>query len=157
MKTICVCYLCCNPPDDYELINIYQVVAVLFCWYLWISEYFLFKCQELLWQVKRVYCLWSNERMHRKISWCHLTAIRRVSQVEHEPFRRLPAVFSWVRVARSLVFYLVLEIVVCTFSFGHCVVCPSSIYWFWLPLWYLQTLLIRYVHHHLSLFWYFQM
>ena len=30
----------------------------------------------------------------------------------------------------------------CTFSFDHCVVCSSSIYWFWLPLWYLQTLLI---------------
>jgi hypothetical protein len=29
----------------------------------------------------------------------------------------------------------------CTFSFGHCVVCSSSIYIFWLPLWYLQTLL----------------
>ena len=25
------------------------------------------------------------------------------------------------------------------FSFGHCIVCPS-IYGFWLPLWYLQTL-----------------
>jgi hypothetical protein len=24
----------------------------------------------------------------------------------------------------------------CTFSFGHCVVCLSSIYGFWLPLWY---------------------
>jgi hypothetical protein len=29
-----------------------------------------------------------------------------------------------------------------TFSFGHCVVCPSSIYGFWLPSWYLQILLI---------------
>jgi hypothetical protein len=29
----------------------------------------------------------------------------------------------------------------CTFSFGHCVVCSSSLYGFWLPLWYLQTLL----------------
>ena len=27
------------------------------------------------------------------------------------------------------------------FSFGHCVVCSASIYAFWLPLWYLQTLL----------------
>ena len=27
-------------------------------------------------------------------------------------------------------------------SFGHYVVCPSSKYGFWLPLWYLQTLLI---------------
>jgi hypothetical protein len=25
---------------------------------------------------------------------------------------------------------------------GHCVVCSSSIYGFWLPLWYLQTLLV---------------
>ena len=32
----------------------------------------------------------------------------------------------------------VLWVVVC--PFGHCVVCPS-IYGFWLPLWYLQTLL----------------
>ena len=27
------------------------------------------------------------------------------------------------------------------FSVGHCVVCPSSIYEFWLPFWYLQALL----------------
>ena len=25
-------------------------------------------------------------------------------------------------------------------SFGHCIVCSSSIYWFWLPLWYLLTI-----------------
>jgi hypothetical protein len=30
----------------------------------------------------------------------------------------------------------------CTFSFDHCVFFPSSIYKFWLPLWYLQTLLV---------------
>jgi hypothetical protein len=28
----------------------------------------------------------------------------------------------------------------------HCVVCPSLIYGFWLPLWYLQTLPRYYVH-----------
>ena len=33
--------------------------------------------------------------------------------------------------------------VVCSSSFGHCVVCSSSIYWFKLPLWYLQTLLVH--------------
>jgi len=38
----------------------------------------------------------------------------------------------------SLVCYLSF----CPFSFGHCVVWSSSIYGFWLPLWYLQTLLI---------------
>jgi hypothetical protein len=34
----------------------------------------------------------------------------------------------------------------CTFSFGHCVVCYSSIYRFWLPLWYLQTLLVPLIY-----------
>jgi hypothetical protein len=29
----------------------------------------------------------------------------------------------------------------CPFYFGHCIVCPSVIYGFWLPLWYLQTFL----------------
>jgi hypothetical protein len=28
---------------------------------------------------------------------------------------------------------------VCPFSFAHGIVCPSSIYSFWLPLWYLHT------------------
>jgi hypothetical protein len=28
----------------------------------------------------------------------------------------------------------------CTFSFGHCIVCSSSIYGFWLPLWYLSVI-----------------
>jgi hypothetical protein len=27
-------------------------------------------------------------------------------------------------------------------SFGHCVVCPSSIYGFWLPLWYLLAIVL---------------
>ena len=52
--------------------------------------------------------------------------------------------FNGVRVTRSLV------LCVCfvdhclsfyPFSFGHCVVCSSSIYGFWLLLWYLQILL----------------
>ena len=29
--------------------------------------------------------------------------------------------------------------------FGHYVVCPSLIYGFWLPLWYLQTFLVTYI------------
>jgi hypothetical protein len=53
-------------------------------------------------------------------------------------------VFSGVRVTRSLVLYVCCVdrcLSFCTFSFGHCVVCSSSTYGFWLPLWYLQTLL----------------
>ena len=53
-------------------------------------------------------------------------------------------VFSGVRVTRSLVLYVCFVdrcLSFCTFSFDHCVVGSSSIYGFWLPLWYLQTLL----------------
>ena len=52
--------------------------------------------------------------------------------------------FSGVRVPRSLVLYVCCVdrcLSFSTFSFGHCVVCSSSIYEFRLPLWYLQTLL----------------
>ena len=55
-----------------------------------------------------------------------------------------PPVFSGVRVTRSLVLYVCFVdrcLSFCTFSFGHSVVCSCSIYGFWLPLWYLQTLL----------------
>jgi hypothetical protein len=47
-----------------------------------------------------------------------------------------PPVFSWVRVTRSLVLYVCFVdccLSFCTFSFGYCVVCSSSIYTFWLP------------------------
>ena len=60
------------------------------------------------------------------------------------PFRMSsPPVFSRVLVTLFLVFICFIDryLSFCTFSFGHCVVC-SSIYRFWLPLWYLQTFLI---------------
>ena len=58
--------------------------------------------------------------------------------------RQTQEVFSGVRVTRSYVFgvcFLARCLSFCTFSFDHCVVCSSSIYGFWLPLWYLQNLL----------------
>jgi hypothetical protein len=54
-----------------------------------------------------------------------------------------PPVFSGVRVTRSLVLCVCLVdrcLPFCPFSFGHCVVCPSLIYGFLLPFWYLQTI-----------------
>jgi len=51
--------------------------------------------------------------------------------------------FSRVRLVRSLVLCVCFEdccLSFCPFSFCHCVICPS-IHRFWLPLWYLQTLL----------------
>ena len=53
-------------------------------------------------------------------------------------------VFSGVRVTRSLILCLCFVdccLSFCPFSFGHCVVCPSSIYGFLFPLWYRQTIL----------------
>ena len=50
--------------------------------------------------------------------------------------------FSGVPVNRSLVLYVCFVdrcLSFCTFSFGYCVVCSSSIYGFWLSIWYLQT------------------
>ena len=55
-----------------------------------------------------------------------------------------PPDFSGVRVTRSFVLYVCFVdrcLSFCPYSFGHCVVCSSSIYGFWKPLWYLQTLL----------------
>ena len=54
-------------------------------------------------------------------------------------------VFSGVHVIQSLVLYecfIDCCLSFSTLSFGHCVFCSSSIYGFWLPLWYLQTLLV---------------
>jgi hypothetical protein len=55
-----------------------------------------------------------------------------------------PPVFSGARVTRSLVLSVTFVDRCLSFcTFGHCVVCPSSIYRLWLPLWYLQILLIQ--------------
>ena len=52
-------------------------------------------------------------------------------------------VYSGVCIAKYLVFCVVFcgSLLFRLFSFGHVIVCPSSIYGFWLPLWYLQTFL----------------
>ena len=78
-----------------------------------------------------------------------LTVTWWVSHVEQElltPLEHLimnsPLVFSGVCVAQSLVFCVMFcRSLFVLFSFGKCNVCPSSIYSFWLPLWYLQTFL----------------
>ena len=68
-----------------------------------------------------------------------------------------PAVFSGFRVTRSLVLYVCFVdrcLSLCTFSCGYCVVSSSSIYEFWLPFWYLQTLLEIKAHCFFNaLFW----
>ena len=83
---------------------------------------------------------------------------RRVSLKEQElltfpKHMSSPPVYSGVHVTRSLVLYGCFVdrcLSFCTFSFGHCVVCSSSIYGFWLPLWYLQTLFTNHLCHGFS-------
>ena len=53
--------------------------------------------------------------------------------------------YFFVRSLCCLFFYNIRLLINPLVSFGHCVVCSSSIYRFWLTLWYLQTVLIRYV------------
>ena len=50
--------------------------------------------------------------------------------------------FSGVLVARSFCRSL---FVLLSFFICHCIVCPSSIWGFWLPFWHLQTFLIRFI------------
>jgi hypothetical protein len=88
---------------------------------------------------------------------------RRVPLMEQElltlpEHRSSPPVFSGVLVTRSLVLCVCFVdrcLSFCTFSFGHCVVCSSSIYGFWLPLWYLQTLLFKTIFGYL--FWHYKL
>ena len=74
---------------------------------------------------------------------------RRVPLVEQE-LPTLPEhmsssqVFSGDRVTRSLVLYVCfVDRCLSFYSFGHCVVCSSSIDGFWLPLWYIPTLSVK--------------
>ena len=55
-------------------------------------------------------------------------------------------VFNGVRVTRSIVLCVCCVdrcLSFCPFSLFHCVFCSSSIYGFWLPYWYLQTILVE--------------
>ena len=54
-----------------------------------------------------------------------------------------PPAFCEVRFTRSLVL-CAWFVYICPFVLFHCVVCSSSIYGFWLPLWYHQALLTYY-------------
>ena len=82
---------------------------------------------------------------HRVCNYINTTGATSGAEIAyHSRAYEFTPVFSGVPVPRSL------DLCVCfvdrclsfrPFCFGHCVVCSSSIYGFWLPLWYLQTLL----------------
>jgi hypothetical protein len=67
----------------------------------------------------------------RVISPCSNSGTRRVNLVTNPVISHEWGVLYVCFVDRCLSF--------CTFSFDHCVVCSSSIYGFWLSLWYLEN------------------
>ena len=92
-----------------------------------------------------LWCLTSLSAIFQLYRSGQLILTRRVSLVEQELLTlpkplSSPPVFSEVRV--QILCFVDRCLSFCTFSFGHCVVCSSSIYGFWLHLWYLQTLLV---------------
>ena len=69
--------------------------------------------------------------------------IRRVPLVEQELLtipEHLSSPMGFSGVFHFMCMFCRSLVVLLFFSFGHCVFCSSSIYGFWLPLWYLQTL-----------------
>jgi hypothetical protein len=83
-----------------------------------------------------------TRRAHsRLITGCVTRLTQRVPLVEQELLTlsehlSSPPVFSGVRVTRSLVLCVCFVdgfLFFCPFSFGHCIVCSSSIYGLWLP------------------------
>ena len=114
------------------------------------QNYYIF----VVWRLKTVeyvnYHIISITGAVTRLTW-RVPLVERELLTIPEQMRSLP-VFSGVRVTRSLLIYICFVdrwLSFCTFSFGHYVVCSSSIYGFCLPLWYLQTLL---VWKHLVLF-----
>ena len=97
-------------------------------------------CRQI--QRSLIFYTWCRGHKFGLVSYVSLFQNKRQPTLPEHP--STPPVFSGVRVTRSLVLCVCFVdrcLSFCTFSFGHCVVCSSSIYELWLPLWYLQTLL----------------
>ena len=74
---------------------------------------------------------------HHTIRWAKLVEQELLTFPEH---LSSPLCFSGICVTWSLVLCVCFVdrcLSFCTFSFGHCVVCPTLIYELWIPLWYL--------------------
>jgi hypothetical protein len=76
-----------------------------------------------------------------KLNW-HLIRVQMYMLIITPPMWFEPVVskikMSKINIPLNFFFFLCPVVL---FSFGHCVVCSSPIYGFWLLLWYLQTLL----------------
>ena len=95
-------------------------------------------------------CWWNIATGEREVDYWIIGFVTRLTRPVPLVEQELPTlqehqsstpVFSGVCVSRSLVLCVCFVdrcLSFCTFSFGHCIICTSSIYGFWLPLGYLR-------------------
>ena len=120
---------CCVLTNYNILIHQSLLLYEVYC------DFIVYREKRFTWQIKPYNC-------HKKP--VNITGGAEAVFTSGEP--GFTPVFSWVHVTRSLVLYVCFVdrcLSFCAFSFGHCVFCLSSVYRFWLPLWYLQTLLMK--------------
>ena len=90
------------------------------------------------------FLVWFVIDIFKLFSICRLQLVSQLGTAYPSGAPEFISVFSGVRVTQSLVLYVCFVnrcLSFCSFSFGHCVGCSSSIYRFWLRFWYLQALL----------------
>jgi hypothetical protein len=127
---------------DLEMFLLFCIYNYGSSWLSWSHHFESFAIATMTWlTVKKYLC-------HKWLITGFVTRLtQQVPLVEQELLTLLehlssPPVFSRVRVTRSLalcVCFVDRCLSFCPFSFGHCVVCSSLIYGFWLLLWYLLT------------------
>ena len=121
-------------------------------WWSWCHHFENVPVVTMTWLTAMEYLChkWPRSFPHSRLITGFVTRLtRRVSLVEQELLTlpehlSSPPVFSGVHVTRYLVLYVCFVercLSFCTFCFDHRVVSSSSIYRYWLLLWYLQTLL----------------
>jgi hypothetical protein len=89
-----------------------------------------------------VYLLAGIDKIKLKSSW-RVPLMEQELSTLPEHMRSCSRFLVWFLLLDLWLYVYVLYIIVfpfVLFSVGHCVVCTSSIYGFWLPLWYLQAL-----------------
>ena len=109
------------------------------CWLSWSHHFKSFTVATITWLIAMEYLC----HIHSWLITGLVTRLtRRVPLVKQElltplKYLSLPLVFSGIRITWSLVLCVCFVdrcLSFCTFSFGYCDVCSSSIYRFWLPL-----------------------
>ena len=74
--------------------------------------------------------------------WLHLWCLLVIVLSDRLRFTDSDYLFGIFWPLCSLTFYDLQILITSLVSFGHCVVCYSLIYWFWLPIWYLLAIML---------------